>query len=104
MVAIDVVDGRERVSRVHVVLPEPQRDRERRHGAKQDRVAQPAPPRVNEGAAQRQIEPTVVADEACASEEQGSDDGTTGPEQKEACEKQRAKGRLAGRGGARLDV
>jgi hypothetical protein len=104
VILVDVVDGRERVARVDVVLPEPDGDRQRRDGAEQRRVRDLPAAGVDERPAQRQVEPSVVADEAGAGEKERGSDRSTRPEQEQASEHQRAERRLARRGRARLDV
>ena len=59
---------------------------------------------VEERGEERHVHPAVVADQPGGAEEQGGEEGLPVQEQPERAEKEGEKHRLAGAGGARLDV
>src|SRR2546430_169965 len=71
--AVDVVDGGERIAAPARVHPEPEQGGRRRHRAVSHRARNLARPHEQQGSEEREVHPSVVADEARRAEEEGGE-------------------------------
>ena len=104
MFAVDVVDGGERIAAPARVHPEPEQGWRRRHRAVSQRARNLARPHEQQGSEEREVHPSVVADEARRAEEEGGEQSAFAEHQEKRPEQQGEEERLARPSRARLDM
>jgi hypothetical protein len=101
---VDVVDGRERVSGIDLIAPEPKERGRGRQRAEAERPPRIAAAEEEQQSDQRNVQPAVVADQPGRTEEERSGGGAVEKRAVDRGEQEREERRLARAGRAGLDV